>query len=447
MSAFSYRRRVLGCDACGTPVEVAPGGGPARCSRCGASLVAPLRPDTAVPRSAPMHDGERLNRLRQQDGRPLLPPPGLEAVMPGGSIEPWKLNEARAVWAQTRRHLTQSPSDVAAAERLVFLTMALSNVIGQTGDDGGLRAIYEGALEVLTLPRHRQTMRGYLARHAARTGDVESAEAWLAGCDPGSDDLFTDSVYRITRAYIETGANRPQGVLQILGGSEQDVPINDAMDALATVLRANAWERMGNLDAARHLLSRFMSSQSGISAAVESVVKAMPAQWQVCAQSIHGARQDHRAHVGDRAGSGALFGWIFIGAGFLPLLFVIPSAIAVVVGGGSLLEVLPMGFVLLFPAILGGIGYKMVQAADRAKAIAREGQHGRGRVLAVTPTGTTINDVPMMRIDVEVQVPGVPPVRASSKKLLHHAQASMLVGRELGVIWQPKYPDEVVLDL
>ncbi len=438
MSQFAYRRRVLACDNCGSAVEAAPGGGQTGCPRCGAPMVAPARPDTTVRRSAPMNEMERIHRLRQQDGRPLLPPAGLESLLQGGKIEAWKLAEARQVWGATRRHLASSPADVAAAERIVFLTMMLSNTLAPMGDDAALRAIYEGALEVVTLPRHRQAMRCYLARHAARTGDFESAEAWLAGCDPGSDDLFVDSAWRVSRAYLETAYGRWQNVHQVLGGTERDIPIDDSMDGVAAVLRANAWEKMGNVDAARQQLARFM--QGGQSATVEAVVRAMPAQWQVCSQAVQGARQDHRSHVGSKAGNTALFGWVFLVSGFVPILFVIPMLFS----GGPIFM---YAFVFIFPVVFGGVGLRMIQNANRAKKIANEGLHGMGKVISVSPTGTRINDVPVMAITAYIQIEGRPPVQATAKKLIYGGQAAMLVGREVPCIWHPEYPTEVVLDI
>lgn len=347
------------------------------------------------------------------------------------------MQEARQIYTGTRRHLLSVPSDVAASERLLFLTMLLSNTLSESGNDPALRSLYEGSLEALSLPRHRQMMRGYLARHAARTNDFESAEAWLAGCDPCSDDLLTDSAYRVSRAFIDTGLGRYQNVVGILGASEQDVPIDDSMDPVAAVLRANAWERQGRPDAAQQQLARFMTQ--GQASTIEHVVKAMPQQWQVCAQSVQGARQAHRAHVGAKAGT-AWIGWILLVSGFLPLLAIIP----VILSGASIMMV---AWIVIFPVIFGGLGLKMIKSANRAKKIAAEGLHGTARVLNVQPTGTEINNVPVMAIIVQVQVSGHPPVQAQAKKLLHHGQAGVLMNRELPCIWHPGFPTEVVLDI
>ncbi|AGP36739.1 hypothetical protein BE04_05330 [Sorangium cellulosum] len=417
------------------------GGGDADCERCGTPTVAPMRPETAVPRTPPMQEQERLARLRQQDGRPPSRPPGLEAlVSPAGRIDAWKLDEARLVWGATRAHLRSHPSDIAAAERLAFLTISLSNTLGASSDDLGLRALYEGALEVMASPRHRQLMRGCLARDAARLGALESARAWLAGCDPASDDLPSDSAYRVTRAYLSVARDEPEAALRVLGASDADVPIHDMMAPIAAVLRANALERAGDVDAARAQLARFMTSRSGLAGAVESVIESMPSRWRVCARSLQGARREHRRRLAKRAGGGARTGWVIVFAGSLPASFVLPGLIAGEVPG-------PMLIVLVIPLIFAIWGLGIVREARRQRLIAESGRQGQARVLALDSTGTKINHVPLMRVDVEVRLPGQAPFRASAKKLLHPRDALTLIGREVPICWHPKYPDEIVIDV
>ena len=443
MMSFSYRERYLPCESCGAPTPVASEGVTTQCPRCGASLIAPARPETSVPASPPSNELQRRERLRVQDGRPLLPPPGLEQVAPGGTIEQWKLAEARMVWSATRRQLAVQPADVGAAERLVWLTMAFMNTMVGSGDETAMRAMIEGALEVLMLPRHRQTMRGYLARFAAKSGDLQSAEAWLAGCDPNSDDLQTDSVYRVSRAYIDTASGNCQAVLQVLGSNEQEVPIMDAMDPIATVLRANAWERMGQVEAARALLARFMTSSGGMSNVVEHVVAALPPHWQVCAQSMQLAQAAVRQQVGARAasgGGGAIFGYVFMAAGMIPLIILVAMA-----ASGTFMP--QMLFMLIFPLVFGGIGLKAVLGARRAQEIARDGLRGKGRIIALNMTGTRINNVPLMEIVTQVEVQGYPPTQCTTRRLMYPHQAGGLQGREVAVIWHPKYPSQVVLEI
>src|SRR5262249_31979190 len=150
------------------------------------------------------------------------PPPGMEGLVVASEVPPHKLQEARMIWSATRKQLAAQPGDFAASERLSWLTMLLRNTLT---DERTVRGLLQGALEVLILPRHRQTLRGHLSRGATKLGDLASAEAWLAGCDPASEDLQCDTPYRVSYALLETARGRFNEVLMLLGGTEEEVPI------------------------------------------------------------------------------------------------------------------------------------------------------------------------------------------------------------------------------
>ncbi len=441
--SFSPRLRVLPCPQCGAAVTVPPEGGEERCGRCSTAVAAPPRPETTVPKSPATDERARRERLRPQDGKPMLPPAGLETLVSGSEIPPHRMQEALMLYAATCKHLAAQPADIAAAERLVWLVALLANTYVDAKDEAALRAVTEGAMEVLMLPRHRQQMRARLAGMAARAGDTRSAEQWLAGCDPASEDLQTDSAYRVARALADTALRRPEAVLEVLGADEHEVPIEDARDAFATVLRAHALEQRGDLEGARTQLARYMTGGGGRSGVVDSIVALLPADWNVCAQSLQTARQEVRQKVGARAAGGMggeILGFIILAGGSVPLVILVIE----IVDGTFFMPMLAM---LLFPVIFGGWGLKMIRGARRARAIARDGIHAKGRIVSVAPTGTRINHVPVMRLDLELDVDGHGRRKASAKRLCNTAQAAMLVGREVGVIWHPKYPDEVVVDL
>lgn len=64
----------------------------------------------------------------------------------------------------------------------------------------------------------------------------------------------------------------------------------------------------------------------------------------------------------------------------------------------------------------------MILNAIRMKQIAREGLYGRGRIVSVSPTGTSVNDAPVMKLDVLVTIDDAPPIRASAKRRMHGAE-------------------------
>jgi hypothetical protein len=240
-TTFSYALRMALCQNCGAPIEAAPGGGSFACRYCGAhnQLVARSEQPILAHQPQPLSEQERLLRLQQQDGRPLLPPPSLQSLVPEGQLAPWKVNEAIQVWNSTRGEVART-ANYEAGERLVFLTMVLANHFSENNDLLRQRAMFESALDACTLPRHKQIMRGYLARSAARQGDLSAAEQWLTPCDRMSDDLETDSAYRFSRAFIDTARGNYNAVLHVLGASPKQVPLMDAVDAVCVVLRANA---------------------------------------------------------------------------------------------------------------------------------------------------------------------------------------------------------------
>jgi len=173
---------------------------------------------------------------------------------------------------------------------------------------------------------------------------------------------------------------------------------------------------------------------------VETFVKLFPPNLQVCAQSIGAAQGAHRQQVVSGAGGANWIGWIILIAGLTPAFIVVPM---VVVGEAPVFALI---FAIVFPLAFGGWGLKMIRAGRRSKLIAQTGKRGTGKILAVNMTGTRINGVPLMKIDMMVTVPGHPPVQASCTKLLQPQNAAGLAGREVSVIWSPAFPNEVVLE-
>jgi LSD1 subclass zinc finger protein len=450
-TTFSYGVRMLMCNNCGAPLQVAPTGGQIQCNYCQAVNQVGGRDERSTFAMAPhaqMSEPERLVRLRSQDGKPLMPPASIASLFgPGGQIPAWKLQEVLAVWQSTRNELRQTGS-YDAGERLLFLSMALSNVFAEQQDHVRQRALFESAYEVFNLPRHRQMMLGLLSRNAARLGDLASAERWLSLCDPQSDDLSSDTAYRMSVAYVYTARGNWQGVLQTLGGNSQDVPILDAFDILAAILRANAWEKMGQLPAAVAVLGEALQ-RSGAQGreAIEKTIALCP-EWQLCPASFPQATAQYGAVAGRTAAAhaGGGVGTFLVGFGILMLLGAVGAVIAGASGGGI------MGYSwALGPGIAGvvmlSIGLPLRKAAKRAERLRLHGKRAQGQVLAVQPTGVSINNVPQFLIQVMVQLEGVAPYPANIKMLLNPASLSQLApGAALPLRVDPASPQDVIIE-
>ncbi|MCL4750007.1 MAG: hypothetical protein KJ015_07605 [Myxococcales bacterium] len=243
---FQFDLRVLPCETCGAPLEGSSGGGKVICKYCRDEQTLARREDLPLVVGARMPEPERLALLRRQDAHPPPVPSSLAQICVGDRLIPWDVPEALARWRLARRRLAHA-TDPGAAEELFALTRVLSVHYEASGAMLELRALIEGALDELLEPRHRQILRAALARTAALTGHLTAAQAWLDGCDAYAADLDADGAHRLARACIDTARGDFAAVLAALGQSPTDVPLPNDLDPAAALLRANAWERSGNL--------------------------------------------------------------------------------------------------------------------------------------------------------------------------------------------------------
>lgn len=453
-TSFSYAVRVTACDRCGGPCEATVAGGGFTCRYCRAFNQLDVRDEALVaPARIAIPEHERITRLRMQDGKPLLPPPSIAHLVPGGALAEWKVDEAVAVWNQTRQELRQTPGSYEAAERLIFLAMVLAQHFHLRGDKLRQRALLEGALDASSIPRHRQIMRGFLARAAVRCGDLQAAEAWLKPCDPLADDLQMDSAYRLSRAFLDTAYGNFPRVIEVLGRTESDVPIEDASDDICAVLRANAWEKLGQPDHAVMLLrERFRRGGGSGRQTVERVIQVY-ADWQLCALSYPRASAGHAAVASKhaaRAASGGIH-LAFVPLGALMLLAGLGCAVAIVAGlidiidlDGAYLGLLITASTCIFMgAIFLPIGLVMKRRADQAAWLRQHGIQAQGQIDAVTGTGVAINDVPMMRFTITVRIPGRAPYTAATTALGMVAKQGSVVPLRV----HPTNPAQILLEL
>lgn len=448
MGAAAIPDRWVMCDRCGAPLGDRASATTVRCEACAIDVPLPPRDDAPIGSGEVLDEQGRLARLRGQDGQPLSPPPGLESLIRGGDLPPHKEREAIEIYLQDRRRLRESP-DPAAQERLVFLTLILSNHLE---DPVRRRALFETTLDAVGLRRHRQTIRGYLAREAARTGDVTAAEAWLAPCDARSDDLDMDSTWRFTRATIDLVRQDWRAVLAVLGSAPSDVPIEDSVDAVACVFRAHAHEQLGDVERAAAQLADGMAA--GHRRPIESIVARYP-QWALCARSLPMARDRYSSTAARsaRQQSGGSIGPVLMGVGGLTGLM----SLGMIVGGAVLaFQGDDEGFGLIVGGVISAVvagpvvglmGYRHWVTGQRQAAIRVHGLAATGTVISAQPTGTEINDVPLMEITLRVNLEGRPPWEATTRLLVPPQDNGILeAGRELFVRVDPDDPSQIVLD-
>jgi hypothetical protein len=469
-TVFGTDVRVLLCKNCGAPIEASLGGGTVACGYCSMqNQVTSRREEPIEPAAAArqLDEGQRLIMLRQQDGQPMLPPASLSSLLEGGGIAEWKIQEAVAVWQTTRREV-ESTGSFEAAERLLFLTIALANFYSGKGERLQQRAMFESALEVFSLPRHRQMMRGALARSAALDGDLAAAEQWLQPCNPRSEDLQSDTAYRISRATIDTARGDFNTVIAVLGQDLQQVPIMDAMEAIAVVLRANAWERMGQVQVASQQFAQYMGS-GGASGrmALGKVLEAFARSgWQLCPGSYQHANASYSQQAGKAAamGAGGLVGWIFYIVGLVNLVLGVLAVVGVGVYAVLAFTAYPslrMGLMgagmgggiagvtmIIIGAVFAGLGRGFVKSGQKAQRLRTEGLQARGQVVAIQPTGMTVNNVPQMRITVNVQLPDKAPYQATTTMLVNPMVLSQLMpGATVPLRVDPRNPQDFLIEM
>src|SRR5262249_49317305 len=134
-------------------------------------------------------------------------------------------------------------------------------------------------------PRHRQFIRGALCRAAAKAGDPNAAEAWLAPCDPQPEDLLSDTAYRASFAYLASARGQFDAVLQTLGARTDAFPVFFAQRVFCHVLRANAFEKRGDVATAVAQLQAVVAADPGLRTVLPAMAHSN-AFLNLCPQSI-----------------------------------------------------------------------------------------------------------------------------------------------------------------
>ncbi|MBW2529650.1 MAG: hypothetical protein JRI23_36070 [Deltaproteobacteria bacterium] len=452
--AYRHEQRVLVCDRCGAPVEAARDAGQVSCGHCGAGLEVRMRIEAAAAPSTYPSEEARLAALAEQDRR-FLPPAAIAQLFAGERIAPTREQEAWQSWQGLRRAL-RSAADYDAAEQLFFLTLGLAELTVEHGQPLRQRALIDSALEVLNLPRHQQLLRAQLARGACRAGAPKAAEAWLATCDAASGDLHADTAYRFARAYLDTAAGELAKVVHVLGGGRA-IALSNAYDAECTVLRANAWERQGQVAVAVDDLLRLDRELGPLARGRAQRFIAAHRAWQLCAQSAPAAQQQaagfRPAPLWDPAIAAKLLLTMAIFAG----LWLVVGIAGWIVAGMAADDVGHGGFVLsiasggLMAALLGGLGvFALMRAKERTRALERGQAHGAHVLTMQSRPDPMYGPENVLELDLSLLITPLdgPAYPARTKtRALPETMARFAPGSPLVVRIDPQRPAEIAVDI
>ncbi|HEY8086819.1 MAG TPA: hypothetical protein VIF09_03220 [Polyangiaceae bacterium] len=431
------------CASCMSPEQGPPQGGPAACSRCRTQVTLPDRsamlanPGLVPP---PDNDPNRLAQLRLQDGRPRVAAPTLAAVLGGQGIQPGREQEALAIWNSLRMRAQQG--DVSASEDLATLTLMVAQLDSSQQQPVLVKALAESGYDASVLPRHKQEHLGRLVRLAIKEGDRGRAQRYLSWMMPNAPELDADSEFRVSSAWAATMDRDAQRVFALLGPQKDAVPIVDWMDDMATVLRANAYEVMGNLPTAGQALGQLANPR-----ALPAIRGAFPAL--ALCQASGGAFEaaSNQQAAGRAASSASMIGYIVGGilafSGFVTLASGV--GITVATGGEVLASIIPgsIGAVLLVVGIV--IVVRARAKAKRAAWLRVNGVSLTARIVNAELTGTMINNVPLMRFVLQVAGPHGP-YAASFKKLAPAHEVARVIGGEVRVRADPNNMQDVILE-
>ena len=435
------------CPGCASPGQGPPEGGPVECPRCRTAYTLPDRRALLASAGsiAPIdNDPARLAQLRVQDGRPRLMPPTLRSVLGGDGVQPGREQEAIAIWQSLRMRAQQG--DVSASEDLAYLTALIVQLPGTKQQPGLAQALSESAYDASVLPRHKQESLGRLVRMAVAAGDLARAHRYLSWMIPNAPELQTDSDLRISAAVVATMERDPQRVLSLVGPQKDAIPIADQLDPLASVLRANAYEAMGNLQSAAQILRELPDPR--MLGLVQSSFEAL----QLCRQSGGSYQAVASQQAAQRAASGAgsvgkIVGGMLV---FMGIITIVSGALpALLTGRGLSLDDIGT----LITAGIGGtlvvVGVILLVGArtkgKHAAWLRTNGVSLTARIINAQRTGTRINNVNMYRFTLQVAGPQGP-YASSFTRLAPDHEVAAVVGREVRVRADPRKLEDVVLE-
>ncbi len=456
MSVYDFKNRILACENCTAPIKVPKAGGDIICSECGeVSAFGPqpkLKP-LKFQKKKSIPEDQRIERLRAQDGKPLLAPEGLKGVIEDNEIPEWKLEEAKSVWLSLKKKVAED-NDFAAAESLFFLTFVFNNLYKDSEDAKRKRALNESALEAFSLPRHKQLMMCQLGGEAAKEGDVKSAKLWLKNCDPLADDIQADSYYRYAMALVATRNKNWSGVIKHLGSAYDEIPIMDAYDGVCVVLRANALEKQGNVEGAKEELMRYMnacgaSGQSLVARIIDNYDFFDP-----CPQSFAQADEAYNKKAASSMGGMLGVGIMLMGSagvmaaiGLVGIIAFAAKLSLPMFGQPSVDDIVGMVVMTGMAGLPFFFGLSMFMGAKKKQRLRLHGIRGRGKIISLKPTGTRINKVPQYELHIMVKADNIQPYEAKTKILIRAVEAGAFQPNQVVPLRiDPDKPQDVMVE-
>jgi hypothetical protein len=248
---------------------------------------------------------------------------------------------------------------------------------------------------------------------------------------------------------VATAKGDFQTVLRVLGARIDDVPIADSADEVCGVLRANAYERLGQMQTAVEQLVQLMTGLPHGPQLVGRILQTN-AHLRLCTNSHPQAAQQvgqMTAQAVQTKGGfkfGCLFLPLFLGGFAIPgFIFLIEQYVneayqsigmGVVIGGYVL-----MTFVLL--AVTLGKG-AMIKSKLR-----QSGVLGRAKIMGASETGTRVNNQPQVQFQLMVNVPGRQPYTAIHREVVSAVNFGRIgPGNELAVRVDPNDPAMLMID-
>lgn len=401
------------------------------CAHCGHVITLPTRPwPTRTSPTTPANDPATLAQLRTQDGHPRQVSAGLGALLGGQNIQSGREAEALQVWGSLRHRAAEG--DAAASEDLATLTLLLVQLPAYRENGTLVCALLESALDASVLDRHRQEHRGMLCRRAVANGDRHTALLHLVSMAPASQILEMDSQYRVSLAALMTLQGQYREIPFVLGSKKDEIPIADHLDVLASVFRANAFDKAGDTARAVAALNELPASRM-----LREVTTGFPLL-NLCANTsttylIASTKKASKQAVLEASRLLGVF--VFIGTTMSIIL-----CVAAVMGDHIVkwaAAAASLCTVALFMLLLRKI--------RRVKSAFEHGIPLTARVTAAKETGPTVNNIPYFQLTLVVDGPTAP-YEATISRLMHPHVAASLIGTVLTVRANRNKLTEVYLD-